>query len=100
MPNVILQQYPVLKNWPTEAGRKPALTQLKQAATVARSGTKDALAIAMMLRDDGATQKQIIAALGQPHRNKPTALVLNGKAKRLPHPPKDGVTVYRLDLKK
>jgi hypothetical protein len=57
-------------HWTGKAGRKPNWQEMKEAATVCRIGTKNCLVIAMGLRPEGVTQKEVIAALGHPHRNK------------------------------
>lgn len=88
--------------WPRYAGRKPTRNLLNEVhnAQAARPNSKDAMAVAMAIRETGTTQKQITAALGAPHRNKITQLILSGKAKRVPMPQDDGHMVYRIILKK
>lgn len=64
----------------------------------ARPG-KQALAIAMMQRDTGATSAQIVLATGAPQLNKMRALVEAGYFKRVPMPQTDaGHMVYKLEL--
>lgn len=93
---------PNLKRWPRNAGPKPTKDLLKDVheAQAARPGTKDAMAVAMAIRDTGTTQKQIAAVLGGPHRNKITQLLASGKAKRVPMPSQAGHMVYKIILKK
>lgn len=90
------------KRWPRSAGPKPTQDLLKtvHSAQAARPGSKDAIAVAMTLRDTGATQKQISAVLGGPHRNKITQLLSKGKAKRVFMPAQDGHMVYKIILRK
>lgn len=66
---------------------------------VARPGSKDAMAVAMALRPEGTTQGQVIQVLGHPHRNKIRSLLTHRKAKLLKMPDKDGMQVYKIDLK-
>lgn len=90
-----------LKAWPVKfAGPKPTADQFNQAHGFgARAGTKVALAIAMYLRNDGATQGQVFNIVGAPQLNKMRALIEAGQAVRLPMPVNtQGHTVYKLAL--
>ena len=74
----------VLKNWDAKQhGAKPTIKQLKdvQEAGLARSGSKTAFALAMLMREDGASQVQIKQALGATYRNRANQLTLLGLAR-------------------
>jgi len=94
-------EYPALLNWPRSAGRKPDHKVLKNIheKALARRGSKDAVALAMALRPEGATQPQIISVLGSPHRNKFNELVRKRKVRLSKFASKHGLTVYKLELK-
>lgn len=96
----LTSQYPILNKWKPEAGRKPSkkLLATVHESNAARPGSKDAVAIAMTLRPDGATQQQIAAVLGGPHRNKINHLVVSKKAKLVKMPERHGHMVYKLNL--
>jgi hypothetical protein len=64
-----------------ETGPRPSKTAYRKAAYLARAWSGDHLAIAMAMRPCGATQAEIIALLGKPHRNKLKALVKSGAVK-------------------
>lgn len=64
-------------------GPKPSKTTLEVASQFARPSTGDHMAIAMTMRPNGATQSEIIAALGRPHRNKLKALLNKKQVKKL-----------------
>jgi hypothetical protein len=71
--NLASTQLPVPpKRWPREAGKKPTTRELKlvRQHALAAPNTQNELVVAMLLREEGATQPQIIAATGAPHRNK------------------------------
>lgn len=87
---------PFLARWPKEAGHKPTEAEFRLINGFARAGTKDALALAMAFRPEGATQVQIKAVLHQPHRNKLVNLVEQRKARRVSVPLRDGRVVYKL----
>lgn len=90
-----------LKAWPVKyAGNKPTADNFKVAHMLgARPGTKTAVAIAMMLRDSGATQPQVINLNGGAYLNKARELVAAGHAQRVPMPATaEGHTVYKLAL--
>ncbi len=91
----------VLKGWQTKhAGAKPTAEHFKLAhAMGARPGTKTAVAIAMYLRDNGATQGQVFVVNGGPYLNKMRALIEAGHAVRVPmSADASGHTVYKLAL--
>lgn len=60
------------QRWPRSAGRKPNSREMSMVRQygLALPGTQNALVAAMILRAEGASQPQIIAATGRPHRNK------------------------------
>lgn len=91
---------PLFANWPKEAGPKPTQKDLKliQQQGIARHGSKTAVAVAMSLRPNGATQEQIKKALGNPYRNKLTSLVVTGVARR-EHVEGGRHMVYKLKIK-
>jgi len=86
-------------HWSKDAGRRPAKAHLAAAQTLARPGSKTAVALAMALRPEGTTQTEIKAILGRPYRNKLRDVVRSGAARRLQARPRDGLTVYRIALK-
>lgn len=101
MSNPALTPYtPLLKNWPKSAGNKPtveALTRIHELG--ARPGSKASIALAMYLRDTGATQAQVISVTGSPQLNKLRTLVQGGLAKRVNVPNDErGHTVYKVTL--
>lgn len=86
------------KAWPKQAGAKPTEAMLATAHAFARPG-KQALALAMMLRDSGVTGGQIVMACGAPQLNKMRDTVAKGLAKRVPiSATAEGHTVYKLAL--
>jgi len=64
-----------------ETGPKPSKTILKEAQHLARPDTSTQMAIAMAMRPNGATQTEIVKALGHPHRNKIKHLLDTKKVK-------------------
>lgn len=88
-------------HWPRMAGRKPDPTTLRAVTkhNLARPNTKNAVALAMMLRPEGTTQGQIAAALGRRNHNKIKQVVRKGRARQVPMPRKQGQRVYKLVLK-
>lgn len=77
-------------------GPKPSKAILQEASKLARPSTGDYMAVAMSMRPNGATQAEIIAALGRPHRNKLKTLIDSNTVKRLVLP--DGTRSIRLKL--
>lgn len=73
------------RRWPREAGKKPTSREMNlvRQHQLAVTGSQNALVAAMVLRDGGATQPQIIAATGAPHRNKIKQLNAHPKVKLL-----------------
>jgi hypothetical protein len=100
MRNVLDSYQPIMSKWPKEAGPKPAKNLLKliHDSGIAKPGSKTAVAVAMTLRNSGATQEQIKAVLGAPYRNKLTSLVVKGIAKR-EHVSGGRHMVYKLKLR-
>jgi len=88
-----------ISQWPAKAGRKPSQKAFRQANKISRPGSKDNIAVAMALRPDGTTQKQIICVLGAPHRNKLKSLRETNKVQVVKMPSKDGLRVYKINLK-
>lgn len=96
---IATQYQPFFNNWDRRAGRKPTSKHFSSAHQLARPGSKNALALAMALREKGATQPQITLVTGAPHRNVIKDVVVKHKAKvKVSHAP-DGRKVYRLSLK-
>ena len=79
-------------------GPKPSKTALEAAYKFARKSSGDAMAIAMSMRPNGATQNEIIAALGKPHRNKIRDLVESKQLKKQVLP--EGTRSVRIKLLK
>lgn len=77
-------------------GPKPTKKLLDQASQLARSGTSSHIAVAMAMRPAGATQAEIINALGHPHRNKLKQLINEGLVKK--HVIPDGSRSVRIKL--
>lgn len=95
----VLDKYrEIFDGWTKEAGPRPTKDELEQVHALGdcRPGSKDAFAVAMALRPGGATQNQIIAALGRPHRNKIAALVAKGTAVRIFSQPHNGTVCYKI----
>lgn len=91
----------VLKNWPVKfAGPKPTTADFANAhALGVRPGTKTAVALAMYMRTDGASQAQVINVNGGPYLNAMRAAIEAGHATRQPVPANaSGHTVYKLTL--
>lgn len=80
-----------------ETGPKPSKTTLQEASKLAREDTGDHMAVAMAMRPNGATQAEIIALLGHPHRNKIKTL-LEHKAVKQVVLPEDGSRSTRIKL--
>ena len=70
-----------MSTWKPELGKKPRLKEIKSAETLAKPGSKTAMALAMGLRTEGTSQSQIVKVLGLPHRNKIKKLVDAKKVK-------------------
>ncbi len=89
-----------IRSFPKEAGKRPSTGQLKAVVShgLARPNTKNQIALAMALRPTGTTQPQIIAVLGQPHRNKFKAVKQSKKARVVTSKDDAGHIVYRLRL--
>ena len=95
----------VLKHWHTKTfGPKPTIEQLAVAHSFCRPG-KEALAIAMNLRDGGASTAQIIAACAAnwgssgTHNNKREKLITQKYAKKVTMADDQfGHTVYKIAL--
>jgi len=62
-------------------GPKPSKTAFIMASKLVRQGTGDHLAVAMAMRPKGATQNEIVSALGFPHRNVLKKLITEKKVK-------------------
>jgi hypothetical protein len=68
--------------WNKSTGPKPSKEALNAAQSLAREGSADAMAIAMLMRPNGATQPEIITLLGAPHRNKVRELISKRRVKK------------------
>ena len=66
-----------------DTGPKPSKVALDEASNFARPSTGDHMAVAMAMRPNGATQAEIVALLGHPHRNKLNGLIDSKKLKRV-----------------
>lgn len=99
--NAIAHYAAVLKNWPVKfAGPKPSNADFTNAhALGVRPGTKTAVALAMYMRPDGASQAQVINVNGGPYLNAMRAAIEAGHATRQPVAANaSGHTVYKLAL--
>lgn len=99
--NVLDWYRDTLKAWPVKvAGSKPTAAAFETAhALGAKPGTKTAVAIAMYLRPEGATQGQVFNVNGGPYLNKMRALLATKAATRVPmNANEQGHTVYKLAL--
>ena len=88
---------PLLANWPRKAGKRPLVRHFRGAYSLARPGSKNALALAMALREQGATQPQIMLVTGIPHRNIIKKVILDKKVKAKIKT-QDGRKVVKLSL--
>lgn len=87
------------KAWPQKfAGDKPTSEQLDAAHKIGCKPGKQALAIAMALRDTGLTRNQMIAACGNPQFNKLGDMIKAAYLKRMATPNVHGHTVYKVEL--
>lgn len=88
----------VFKAWPVkQLGPKPTADMLASIHKLGARPGKQALAIAMGLRDCGVTGSQIVIACGAPQLNKMRGFITDGQLKREAVPPSaDGHTVYKL----
>lgn len=88
------------KGWADgKLGPKPTDEMLNNAVNLNCRPGKQAFAIAMMLRDVGATGSQIVMACGAPQLNKMRDLAADSYVKRVPTASDDrGHTVYRLEV--
>ena len=78
--------------WPSTSGRKPGTKELRfvHELNLARTGTKAAVAVAMLVRPTGATQREIKEAVGSFHRNKVKQVLENRKELKLEELGHDG----------
>jgi hypothetical protein len=90
----------VFKSWPVkQLGPKPTADQLASIHNLGARPGKQALAIAMGLRDCGVTNSQIVIACGAPQLNKMRGYITDAFLKRLPvSPSPEGHTVYKLEV--
>ncbi len=79
------------------AGAKPSLESLKVAHAFGKPG-KQSLALAMAMRATGVTGSEIQIACGAPQNNHRRGLITEGLFKRIPHPSRGNVTVYKIEL--
>lgn len=74
---------PQFKSWAVKThGPKPTALQLEQAHGLGCRPGKQALAVAMGLREGGVTNPQVLFACGNPQNNKRGGLVTDGYLKR------------------
>ncbi len=90
----------VFKAWQSkQLGPKPTAEMLATIHNLGARPGKQALAIAMSLRDCGVTNSQIVIACGAPQLNKMRGLITDAYLKREAVPPSpEGHTVYKLTL--
>lgn len=90
----------VFKAWQAkQLGPKPTADQLASIHNLGARPGKQALAIAMGLRDCGVTNGQIVIACGAPQLNKMRGFITDALLKRLPvSPSPEGHTVYKLEV--
>jgi len=90
----------VFKSWQAkQLGPKPTAEMLATIHGLGARPGKQALAIAMGLRDCGVTNSQIVIACGAPQLNKMRGFITDAFLKREPVPPSaEGHTVYKLTL--
>ena len=69
-------------SWKSEAGKRPNKHLLQEAAMFAKPGSHAHTVIAMAMRPNGLTQKEVIILLGHPCRNKLKQLVLDKKVEQ------------------
>lgn len=91
---------PLFKNWQLKLlGAKPTAEQLASVHGLGCRPGKQALAIAMSLRDCGVTGAQIVMACGAPQLNKMRGLVADALLREMPAPLADnGHKVYRNEV--
>lgn len=87
-----------LEQWKPEAGRKPTKMLLQEASTLAKPDTADHIVVAMAMRPNGVTQREVISLFGHPHRNKLKQLVQDNKVRQYVLP--DGARATRIKLVK
>lgn len=92
----------IFKGWSGEKakmlGPKPTAELLDHVHKLGARPGKQALAIAMGLRDCGITAGQMQIACGAPQLNKMRGFITDAFVKRLAAPKVEGHTVYRLEL--
>src|ERR1700690_951953 len=89
------------KSWQKSWGPQPTEAQLAAVHGLQARPGKQALAIAMGLRDCGVTNSQIVGACGNPQLNKMRGLISDAYLKRELVPNNElGHTVYKLHVTK
>lgn len=99
--NDVTKSYrPYLKHFRKDMGAPPSADHFNTAHGLgARIGSKVAMAIAMYLRPQGATQGQVVTVCGGPQLNKMRGLIEAGFLKRGNLPNNEaGHTVYHVEL--
>lgn len=81
-------------------GPQPGLDCLKVAFAFSQRSQKQAVALAMCLRPEGATGPEIQYVCGAPQNNWRKGLIEAGYFKRVAVPSRNGVTVYKLEVSK
>lgn len=69
--------------WNQQAGIRPNKKLLKEASLLAKPDTNGHIVIAMAMRPNGVTQREIIAIFGHPYRNKLRKLLKDNKVKQI-----------------
>jgi hypothetical protein len=80
LPNHLQPWAALLKdNWPADAGPMPDRSAVAMALRWVKAGEVSGLAIVMYCRPDGATNREVAAACGQPKTNRAGGLQKNGE---------------------
>lgn len=97
MTNSLTHYAAFFKNWAVKShGQRPTAALLDQAHGLGLRPGKQALAVAMSLRDEGITAGQMQHACGAPQRNRLTGLIDDAYLKRVAMPKVEGIhTVYK-----
>lgn len=81
-----------------DTGPKPSKKLLSIASTLARPDTDDHVVVALALRPNGVTQREVVSLLGHPHRNKLKQLQSAGLVRKYVLP--EGSRATRIKLVK
>lgn len=88
-----------IKRWKAEAGKPPTKKLLQAASTLVRPDTKDHVVVAMAMRPQGVTQKEVVTQFKHPHRNIIRRLVQDNKVKQVMLPDSSRAQRIRLVLR-